>query len=518
MNNQVKYDFLFSYADVEVEKRYVSEIYKKLKDYGYKIFFDALKSNKEIADSITEELKEFLRNKYMNEGKFCVIFHSDNYNKHQYTKVELKAALEKMLNDFPNYVIVIKMDNAQLPKQLEGKIRLDKRTNKIKDIVDILHKFYEKYKYLESVENHNKWITAAYKNPEQKVINNTDCVWLRGHLVNALIDDVKLEYEPPDSNKSYKKSNEVLFFLNGMDKDIKDVYEKCVSIHELKFIDGMKRDIKKVYINWFKSMEKEEKDRLSELIKEDWGLQVRLKRKHYDHEGCTILFLSPMKYIYYLSILRRMYEPELRNLRNEVLINILKFNKGSSLLLPSNFAIHMAIVTKDNKALLRQRSSETELYPEAWEAGIGEFMHGPSYNKEGEYPHFSEGEPNLSLYLRNAVKEELGYTEEKEDCFRLYGFAIEYLTLAPKLIVVYNSSGTSTDIAKTVTNAKDKGRAHKWPDFTINELVSAFKDKEKYPSWGPTSKLALILSLTQGKTETQKKGILEIIKQRMKDC
>src|SRR5207237_3398663 len=85
----------------------------------------------------------------------------------------------------------------------------------------------------------------------------------------------------------------------------------------------------------------------------------------------------------------------------------------------------LAVVSQDGYLLLRRRSSDTELYPSAWEAGIGEFMHGPENTPDPEYksgprhsqfPHFTEnGLPDLFLFLKNAVAEELGYHEAQQE-------------------------------------------------------------------------------------------------------
>src|ERR1039458_1203927 len=76
-------------------------------------------------------------------------------------------------------------------------------------------------------------------------------------------------------------------------------------------------------------------------------------------------------------------------------------------------------------------------------------MHGPEYTKaeflhhektDKKFPHFNEqDEPDLSLYLRNTVREELSYEGARDDDFRIYGMAVEWRTLAPKLLVVYQS-------------------------------------------------------------------------------
>lgn len=122
-------------------------------------------------------------------------------------------------------------------------------------------------------------------------------------------------------------------------------------------------------------------------------------------------------------------------------------------------------------------------------------MHGPYPTP---FPHFTEdGTPDLSLFLKNAVAEELMYYEAEPDDFRLYGFAVEYRTLAPKLLVVYTSDAPIDLLLEGARNAKDWSPAVSAIELTPHGTAEAFVDPS-YPTWGPTSKLALMLALTQG--------------------
>ncbi len=209
--------------------------------------------------------------------------------------------------------------------------------------------------------------------------------------------------------------------------------------------------------------------------------------------------LSPTNLYHYVAVQARLWDPKLQELRDESFENsVLGLGAGQQLLLPSNFAIHMGVIA-NGKALLRHRRGNTEFYPETWEAGIGKFMRGPS--AKTEFPHCKNGLPNLSLFLRNAVAEELGYFEVEDSDFRLYGFAVEYRTLAPKLLVVYDSNKSIEELRDLAIKSDHNALDVKEIDLTVTGLAKAFRDEIRYPSWGPTSKLVLVLALLQARAK-----------------
>jgi hypothetical protein len=245
-----------------------------------------------------------------------------------------------------------------------------------------------------------------------------------------------------------------------------------------------------------------------EKKREPVGSQVRLEKAEWSHSAYKyFVLLSPSRYLIYVAIHPHLGKAQLRPLREAHFDNALNSLKnGESLGLPSNFALHMAVVSQDGYLLLRRRASDTELYPSAWEAGVGEFMHGPEDTPGPEYesgpyhsqfPHFTEnGLPDLFLFLKNAVAEELGYRKAKKENFRLYGFAVEYETLAPKLLVVYNADCTIATLLESAKKAKDRARELSILELTPHAIAEACPSSH-YTSWGPTSKLVMLLALRQ---------------------
>ena len=238
------------------------------------------------------------------------------------------------------------------------------------------------------------------------------------------------------------------------------------------------------------------------------GALVRLEKAEWSHRAYKyFVWLSPSRYLTYVAIHPHLGKAQLRSLREAYFDNALNgLKNGETLALPSNFALHMAVVSQDGYLLLRRRASNTELYPSAWEAGIGEFMHGPEHTPDPEYesgpyhaqfPHFTEnGLPDLFLFLKHAVAEELGYYEAQQENFHLYGFAVEYETLAPKLIVVYHADCTIATLLESAKNAKDRARELSSLELSLPAIAKACSSS-RYSSWGPTSKLVMLLALKQ---------------------
>jgi len=253
--------------------------------------------------------------------------------------------------------------------------------------------------------------------------------------------------------------------------------------------------------------------RIARLEAEPAGSQVRIVGMHFAHSRQNYhIDLAPAKFLHYVAIQQNLWHNELHALRQHVFENALRgINDELPLMLPCAFAIHMVAVSSDGKAILRQRDN-TPIYPLAWEAGCGELMHGPEYakgdflhheKKEEGFRHFNEkGEPDLSLYLRNTVKEELSYTNAKDDDFLIFGIAVEWRTLAPKLIVVYESDAPIDVLVEGAKSSPERARAVRSIDLSAEGITKSFTSGQ-YPTWGPTSKLALLLALIHRNGENQ---------------
>jgi len=254
---------------------------------------------------------------------------------------------------------------------------------------------------------------------------------------------------------------------------------------------AMKENLKKTFEAWKKQFPAD----YSRLDQQPWALQVRLERVEFDHIKYRYsIELSPIKFLYYFSIQARLWEPELADLRSVCFENALSFFiKNEPPVLPNHFALHMAIVSSDGQILIRQRPDEgiTPLFPNVWEASIGEFMHGPDHF---DFPHFTkEGIPDFGLFCVNAVAEETNYKEATPDQFRAYGFGIEYRTLAPKIFVVYQSDAPMATLLSQGTPS-DQGKQLSSLELSPRGLAEAFSKDSGY-LWSPSSRIISLIAM-----------------------
>ncbi len=282
-----------------------------------------------------------------------------------------------------------------------------------------------------------------------------------------------------------------------------------------RYISTLQDDLLQAIDDWGKV----KPERYHELQEQAECVAVRMRkarRRHYPDKSAEpqlrfCIWLEPTRYLYYVGIHPQLGKPEFRTLRQKYFNNALIGLEGGQLLdLPSNFALHVAVVSKDRHLLLRQRNRSVSNYPLAWEAGVGEFMHGPGPMNDpvpevrtdpghSVFRHFSEERiPDLYLFLKNAIAEELGYHEAQPGDFCLYGFAVEYQTLAPKLLAVYNSELTLDELLRSANEkgVKDPARRLASIELTPSAIAEAFSNG-KYPFWEPKSKLLVLLALKQ---------------------
>jgi len=267
-------------------------------------------------------------------------------------------------------------------------------------------------------------------------------------------------------------------------------------------------------------------ERYHELKEDAECIAVRMRKaRRVQYLGKSVvpewkfcIWLEPSRHLYYVAIHPQMGKPALRSVRQKYFHNaLIGLESGQELALPSHFALHVAVVSKDRHLLLRQRIRSASHYPLAWEAGVGELIHGPG-PLNGPVPevrtdpghavfsHFrKERTPDLFLFLKNAIAEELGYRGARQGDFRLYGFAVEYQTLGPKLLAVYNSDRTIEELLRTARgkDVKDPARDLDSVDMTPRAIEEAFSST-KYASWEPKSKLLILLALKQNLEATGK--------------
>lgn len=100
-----------------------------------------------------------------------------------------------------------------------------------------------------------------------------------------------------------------------------------------------------------------------------------------------------------------------------------------------------------------------------------------------------------TCFFKNAVAEELNYWHAQKQDFSLFGFAIEYQTLAPKMLVIYNSDLPIDVLQEGALYAKDSARDVDMIELSVEGVASICRKNTKYQYWGPTSRLVAVLAL-----------------------
>jgi TIR domain len=473
-------DFFLSYAG-EDRKAVAEPLAKALKQLGFDVWYAPWELKP--GDSLRRRIDDGLAT-----SRFGVVVSSKHFFRKGWTNYELDGLVQQQIRGFTRIIpIWHQVDDshvANFSPSLADKIAFNTKEGAAgiaKGIAQFVRDVWRERLTPEDpkdeAENDEKWrrcTSSPFMAVPLSTLIGSECAWVYRFEAGIEINDVELAYFKNPGPKRYDRF--------------------------------MPKLVRRTLSSW-EPADPTEKRR---LFKEPFGNQVRLERVHLPHSSYKLtLSLSPTKFLYYRAIQARLWESNLRSLRNSAFENSLDaLNTGEPLLLPSNFAIHMSVVSKEGMALLRQRTAFTPLYPSAWEAGVGEFMHGP---RRKYFRHFDKrGRPSLALFLTNAVEEELKYKGAQPKDFRIFGFAVEYRTLAPKLLVVYRSNASISKLLKGAGEAKDRSPAVQYIKLTPKELVKAMTDAEKFPTCGPTSKLALSLALLQtARSELHRRALVE---------
>lgn len=533
-NIYISYAWGDSTEERESREKIVNEIYDSLKENGFNIIRD----KEDLA--YKENIKEF--EEHIGRGDYIILVISDKFLKSEHCMYEFLKIKEK--GDIYSRIFPIILEDAKIYNEIDRidyinfwdkkindlneKIKTITNSIGISSIIEKINQFHDIRRIFGDITdillNMNTLTPAMHRENDFKILktllqskeskNMKKYSSARQQNIDRANQDLMWEKYTSSDIQMTIQNKECAWILDWKEgklvKNINLIYKPLKNFKQ-RFDDTIIPEIANEVKKWTQRFPQKSK----KLHAEPWTWQVRLESIEYDHRTYKFnIITSEMKFLYYLAIQARLGTAELKELRDITFENALKgLELQKPLLLPSPLAIHIAIISSDGKALLRQRTSFTELYPSAWEAGIGEFMHGPATKY---FPHFNEsGNPDLFLYLKNAIAEELNYHDAKEDNFRIYGFALEYLTLCPKMLVVYESEVEMVELIKDAANADDSSPQLVLIDLNVKSICEAFKS-HKYPTWGPTSKLALTLALLQSKSKIQdKRDILDEISKAM---
>lgn len=129
------YDIALSFAGEERE--YVSYVADRIKQAGFKIFYDKY----EEVDLWGQDLYQRLYEVYSKRSRYCVVFVSANYANKVWPKHELRSAQERALREARHaYILPVRFDDTELPGLPNTIHYFDARTKKQDELVEFILK------------------------------------------------------------------------------------------------------------------------------------------------------------------------------------------------------------------------------------------------------------------------------------------------------------------------------------------------------------------------------------------
>lgn len=131
-NNTFEYDVALSFA--REDKAITEEFARLLMNQNVKVFYDEY-----TADSLWgKDVVDHLVNLYARKAQCCVLFISRHYPLKAWTKAERKAAQERSFRDANEYIILIRVGDAQVPGMTEPESYRDLGQHSMESIADLI--------------------------------------------------------------------------------------------------------------------------------------------------------------------------------------------------------------------------------------------------------------------------------------------------------------------------------------------------------------------------------------------
>ena len=127
-----KYDIAISFAGED--RKIASRLANMLKDRNIKTFFDEF----EVAKLWGKNLYDYVSEIYLNDARFCIILISKHYVQKAWTNHERKVAQARAFRENSEYILPLRIDDAELPGMTETIVHLDLRNTSIDKVVDIV--------------------------------------------------------------------------------------------------------------------------------------------------------------------------------------------------------------------------------------------------------------------------------------------------------------------------------------------------------------------------------------------
>jgi len=128
LGESFRYDVTVSFAGED--RPTVERLARLLRRNGVRVFYDAW----EQADLWGKDMYQHLDAIYRYAARYCLIFVSEHYVKKAWTKHELKSAQARAFGENSEYILPIRLDDAELPGLPPTVAYLDARTTPLPEI------------------------------------------------------------------------------------------------------------------------------------------------------------------------------------------------------------------------------------------------------------------------------------------------------------------------------------------------------------------------------------------------
>ena len=132
MSTTEPFDVLLSFAGKE--RQYARAIHDIAVANGVSVFLD----EEQQAEIWGSNLIEYLHETYRNRGRFVVVLISAAYSESAYTKVERRAALDRLINQDSEFVLPVLVDDTWIPGLPKSTAYLDIRRVGVLGIAKVL--------------------------------------------------------------------------------------------------------------------------------------------------------------------------------------------------------------------------------------------------------------------------------------------------------------------------------------------------------------------------------------------
>ena len=161
-----------------------------LRQRGLTVFYDEY----EQAELWGKDLYQHLSKVYRDYSKYCVIIASDNYDRKQWTRLELRQAQARAIEEHRDYILPLRVDDTDIPGIPRTVGYIDIRNTTVKRVADLLDS---------KVRTSSVFTSDREGKDQSRAMSGFAVISRRDSTVSKLVDEVRsgsitLSYQCPD--------------------------------------------------------------------------------------------------------------------------------------------------------------------------------------------------------------------------------------------------------------------------------------------------------------------------------